>query len=425
VQTAGRTWQPHPAFTITQHDFFNHKTMKTFSYSTGVPGFRFSGIAGGLKKNGKKDIGLILADAPCAAAAAFTKNIVKAAPVIIGQKRLKSGMAQAVLVNSGNANACTGAQGIKDAEAASAALARELGIRQGLVVPSSTGVIGVPLPVEKLVAGVPALVTNAAPGAITNFSDAIMTTDTFPKIVALQDSIDGQMIRVCGVAKGAGMIMPDMATMLSYIVTNASIDRKLLASLVREKVELTYNRISVDGDMSTNDTVLVLASCKTKALINSVKSNSYKIFSNLIYEVMKRLARLIVQDGEGATKLLLINVRNAKTAAQAKQAAMTVANSPLVKTAFFGQDYNWGRVMAALGRSGAQFNMAKVDIFFNGLQSVHNGQGVTKHIGRLKKIMEKDCIEIVMDLKAGTKNCEVTTCDLSYEYVKINADYTT
>ncbi len=179
-----------------------------------------------------------------------------------------------------------------------------------------------------------------------------MTTDTFPKIVALQDTIDGQTIRVCGVAKGAGMIMPDMATMLSYIVTDASIDRKLLAALVREKVELTYNRISVDGDMSTNDTVLVLASCKTKILINSVKSDSYKLFSNLIYEVMKRLARLIVQDGEGATKLLLINLRNAKTAAQAKQAAMTVANSPLVKTAFFGQDYNWGTDHGGPGQIG-------------------------------------------------------------------------
>jgi glutamate N-acetyltransferase / amino-acid N-acetyltransferase len=399
--------------------------MKAFSYKKGVPGFRFAGISGGLKKNGKKDIGLILADAPSTAAAAFTKNIVKAAPVLIGQKRLKSGIAQAVLVNSGNANACTGAQGIKDCEASSAALARELGIRPGLVVPSSTGVIGVPLPVEKLIAGVPALVKNVSTGAISDFSDAIMTTDTFPKIIALQDTIDGETIRVCGVAKGAGMIMPDMATMLSYIVTNASIDRKLLAALVREKVELTYNRISVDGDMSTNDTVLVLASCKSNVLINSVKLDSYNLFANLLYEVMKRLSRLIVQDGEGATKLLLIIIRNAKTAAQAKQAAMTVANSPLVKTAFFGQDYNWGRIMAALGRSGAQFDMAKVDIFFNGIQSVNNGQGVTKNIKRLIKIMGRNCIEVAIDLKAGTKSCEVTTCDLSYDYVKINADYTT
>lgn len=399
--------------------------MKKFSYKKGVPGFQFSGVAGGLKKNGKKDIGLILADAPCTAAAAFTKNIVKAAPVIIGQKRLKSGMVQAVLVNSGNANACTGEQGILDGVAASAALARELGIRPGLVVPSSTGVIGVPLPVEKLVAGVPLLVKNAAPGAISDFSDAIMTTDTFPKIVALQETIDGHSIRVCGVAKGAGMIMPDMATMLSYIVTNASIDRKLLAKLVRENVELTYNRISVDGDMSTNDTVLVLASGKSKIEISSAESKRYKLFSNLMFEVMKQLARLIVRDGEGATKLLLLHLRNAKTALQAKQAAMTVANSPLVKTAFFGQDYNWGRIMAALGRSGAQFDMAKVDIFFNGIQSVHNGQGVIKNIGRLKKIMKKDCIEIAVDLKAGTKSCEVTTCDLSYDYIKINADYTT
>jgi glutamate N-acetyltransferase/amino-acid N-acetyltransferase len=216
-----------------------------------------------------------------------------------------------------------------------------------------------------------------------------------------------------------------MATMLSYIVTDADIHWKLLAALVRENVELTFNRISVDGDMSTNDTVLVLASGKSGQKIKNVKSNSYKVFSKLLYEVMKRLARLIVKDGEGATKLLLINIKNAKTAAQAKLAAMTVANSPLVKTAFFGQDYNWGRIMAALGRSGAQFDMAKVDLFFNGVQSVRNGLGVQKNIARLKTIMAKDCIEIAVDLKAGKQCCEVTTCDLSYDYVKINADYTT
>ena len=399
--------------------------MKTFPYKKGIPGFRFAGVAGGLKKNGKKDIGLILADEPCTAAAAFTKNIVKAAPVLIGQKRLKSGMAQAVLVNSGNANACTGPQGVRDGEAASSALARTLGIRPGLVVPSSTGVIGVPLPVDKIVAALPALVQHATPGGISNFTEAIMTTDTFPKIVALQDMVDGQPIKVCGVAKGAGMIMPDMATMLAYIVTDAAIDRKLLAALVRENVELTFNRISVDGDMSTNDTVLVLASGKSGQKIKSVKSDSYVAFSKLLFEVMKRLARLIVKDGEGATKLLLINIKNAKTAAQAKQAAMTVANSPLVKTAFFGQDYNWGRIMAALGRSGAQFDMAKVDLFFNGVQSVRDGQGVQKNIARLKTFMAKEFIEITIDLKAGRKCCEVTTCDLSYEYIKINADYTT
>jgi len=221
------------------------------------------------------------------------------------------------------------------------------------------------------------------------------------------------------------MIMPDMATMLSYIVTDAAIDRKLLAALVRENVELTFNRISVDGDMSTNDTVLVLASGKSGKQIKSAKSDIYKVFSNLIYEVMKRLSRLIIQDGEGATKLLFLNIKNAKTATQAKQAAMTVANSPLVKTAFFGEDYNWGRIMAALGRSGAQFDMAKVDIFFNGIQSVKDGQGVQKNIERIKTIMSKKRIQIAVDLKAGKQCCEVTTCDLSYEYVKINADYTT
>lgn len=399
--------------------------MKKFSPRTGVSGFRFAGVAGGLKKNGTKDIGLILADQPCTAAAAFTKNIVKAAPVLIGRKRLKSGITQAVLVNSGNANACTGEQGLRDAEATSAALARALGIRKGLVVPSSTGVIGVPLPVKKIVDAIPGLVKQASTSSVSDFSDAIMTTDTFPKIVALKDTVGPAAIKVCGIAKGAGMIMPDMATMLCYIVTDAAIDRKILTELVSRQVELTFNRISVDGDMSTNDSVMVLASGRSPMKINSRNSAAYKLFADLLFAAMQQLSRLIVKDGEGATKLLVFSVRNARTAGQAKQAAMTVANSPLVKTAFFGQDYNWGRIMAALGRSGAQFDQAKVDIFFNGIQGVDHGRAVLKNIPRLTKLIKKDQIKIAVDLKAGRHSCDVTTCDLSYEYVKINADYTT
>ncbi len=399
--------------------------MKKFTPRTGVPGFRFAGVAGGLKKDGAKDMGLILADQPCTAAAAFTKNVVKAAPVLIGKKRLKSGITQAVLVNSGNANACTGAQGLLDAEATSAALARTLGIRPGLVVPSSTGVIGVPLPVTTIEKALPGLVNQASASSVSDFSEAIMTTDTFPKIVALKDMAGTKSIKVCGIAKGAGMIMPDMATMLCYIVTDAAIDKKLLAELVRRQVELTFNRISVDGDMSTNDTVLVLASGRSDLQIKSKKSPAYRVFADLLFAVMKQLSRLIVKDGEGATKLLVFTVSHARTEGQARQAAMTVANSPLVKTAFFGQDYNWGRIMGALGRSGAQFDQAKVDIFFNGVQSVCNGQAVLKNTARLKKIMQKNEIDIAVDLKAGRHSFDVTTCDLSYDYVKINADYTT
>ncbi len=399
--------------------------MKKFSIREGVPGFTFSGVAGGLKKNGKKDIGLILADNPCAAAGAFTKNIVKAAPVLIGQKRLRAGLAQAVLVNSGNANACTGADGIRHAEAASAALACEIGIRHGLVIPSSTGVIGVPLPYQKIIDAVPQLVKMARTSAVADFSDAIMTTDTFPKIVALKDTVGGRTVKVCGVCKGAGMIMPQMATMLCYIVTDAAVSPKLLSRLVRQHVELTFNRITVDGDMSTNDTVLVLSGGASGIIINSETSAAGKSFSGLLHEVMRQLAYLVIKDGEGATKVLLINVRNAKTASQAKQAAMTVANSPLVKTAFFGEDYNWGRIMAALGRSGAQFDMNRVDIFFDRVQSVKAGQAILKNAPRLRDIMKKDEIEITADLNAGNYGCEVTTCDLSYDYVKINGEYTT
>jgi glutamate N-acetyltransferase/amino-acid N-acetyltransferase len=213
--------------------------------------------------------------------------------------------------------------------------------------------------------------------------------------------------------------------MLCYIVTDAVIDRKLLAAAVRQQVDLTFNRITIDGDMSTNDTVLALASGKSTATINKADSDSYKVFSNILHETMHQLAGLIVKDGEGATKVLLIQIRNARTETQAKQAAMTVANSPLVKTAFFGEDYNWGRIMAALGRSGAQFSMDRVDIFFNQIQSVKNGQGIVENIPKLKAVMKKDRIEIAVDLKAGSKTCDITTCDLSYDYIKINADYTT
>ncbi|MEI6126410.1 MAG: bifunctional glutamate N-acetyltransferase/amino-acid acetyltransferase ArgJ, partial [Pseudomonadota bacterium] len=366
--------------------------MKAFNVNEGVPGFRFAGTLARIKKTTGKDLGLIVGDGPYTAAGAFTKNRVKAAPVVLCKKKLQKGFAQAVLVNSGNANACTGDRGMTDAASCCRSLAAEAGIKEGLVLPSSTGVIGVPLPAEKIIRALPGLVQKASKSGIADFASAIMTTDTFPKIVALEDTVEGKTIKVCGIAKGAGMIMPDMATMLAFIVTDAAVEKRLLAQLVQQKVEETFNRISVDGDMSTNDSVIVLASGKASKPIAGLRSPGYKVFSSLLYEVMHRLSGMIVRDGEGATKLITINVVNARSTGDAKKAALTVANSCLVKTAFFGQDYNWGRIMAALGRSGAYLNMQVVDIYFNGIQGVKNGQGVQKNIEKLKKAITKDTI---------------------------------
>jgi len=399
--------------------------MKTFSPREGVPGFRFAATLAGIKKRTGLDLGLILCETPGTAAGVFTKNRVKAAPVIICKKKLARGSARAVRVNGGNANACAGAEGLRQAAACCARVAEVAGISPALVLPASTGVIGVPLPADKIKGAVPALVAQASKNSIAQVASAMMTTDTFPKVVALQDSIRGKTVKVCGIAKGAGMIMPDMATMLAFIVTDAAVDKKTLSQIVREHVQTTFNRISVDGDMSTNDSVIMLASGTSACIGTGKKTRAYGVFSSLVHEVMKRLACMIVRDGEGATKLITVRVMHARTAADAKRAAMHVANSCLVKTAFFGGDYNWGRIMAALGSSGAFFQMDLVDIFFDGIQGVKNGQSVTGNNSRLKKIFKKDAIALTIDLQAGKGCCEVITCDLSYDYVKINADYTT
>jgi glutamate N-acetyltransferase/amino-acid N-acetyltransferase len=399
--------------------------VKSFSFKEGIPGFLFSGISSGIKKDQTKDLGLIVSTQPCTAAGVFTKNRVKAAPVLICRKRLQQGPIQAVLANSGNANVCNGGKGLKAAKITCANVSSCLGIKESLVVPCSTGIIGVPLPSEKIIKAIPKLVKKATPAGISDFAESILTTDTYTKIIACKDTLNGEKIKVCGIAKGAGMIMPDMATMLAFIVSNIAIEKTLLSQLLKRHVEETFNRITVDGDMSTNDTVLVLANGQSRTIINSPKTRGYKAFETMLYEVMKRLSYLIVKDGEGATKLINILVMNAKTASDAKKAALKVANSCLVKTAFFGEDFNWGRIMAALGSSGVLFNTEKVAISLNNIQAVYNGQGIIENIAKLKKSLKKKTIQVTIDLKKGGGCCEVSTCDLSFDYVKINAAYTT
>ena len=399
--------------------------MKSFSLREGVPGFLAAGIAAGIKKNGDRDLGLLLSEKPCVAAGVFTNNRVKAAPVLVCKKRLQKGIAQAVLVNSGNANACTGKDGLNSALLTCSEAAHGLGIPEHLVLPCSTGVIGVPLPAVSINKALPGLIKRASPEGIADFSEAIMTTDTFPKVVTRSAVLNGDLIKVCGIAKGSGMIMPQMATMLAFILTNAAIKKDLLTTLLKKTAEETFNRISVDGETSTNDTVLLLASGVASRLIQRKNSAEYKKFALVLQEVMRELALLIVRDGEGATKLISIRVLHAKSLRDAQNAAFRVANSPLFKTACFGGDYNWGRIMAALGNSGAAFEAEKVEITINNLLAVKNGQEVAKNHLRLKNAFKNKRLDISINLHNGRHTCEVFTCDLSYDYVKINAAYTT
>ncbi len=399
--------------------------MKSFPIKEGVPGFLFSGVACGLKKDNQKDLGLIVSTNPCSAAGVFTKNRVQAAPVVLCKKRLQKGRVQAVLVNSGNANAFIGKPGIDNAVVTCDELSSYLGVNKNLVAPCSTGVIGVPLATEKIIGAFPELVKKASSGGIPAFAEAIMTTDSFPKTTALKSTVNGETIKICGIAKGAGMIMPDMATMLCFIVTNAAIEKPLLKQLLLQHTDETFNRITVDGEMSTNDTVLLLTNGHAKNTITGKSSKAYKAFSAMLHDVMKKLALMIVKDGEGATKLITIRIVNAKTESDAKKAARKVANSLLVKTAFFGEDFNWGRIMGALGSSGAAMNPEKVTIYFNNIIGVKNGQGIGKNLARLQNTVKQDTINVRIDLHNGSKEYEIHTCDLSYEYVKINAEYTT
>ncbi|MEE4364638.1 MAG: bifunctional glutamate N-acetyltransferase/amino-acid acetyltransferase ArgJ, partial [Desulfotignum sp.] len=309
-----------------------------------INGFSFAGIHAGIKKNGRRDLGLILCDKPAAAAAVFTKNQVKAAPVILGQQMIKKGLCQAVLVNSGNANCFTGEQGIKDAQHSARLAADTFGIPEDLIMVCSTGVIGAPMPMDRLASGVPQLKTQIASGTLDDFADAILTTDLAPKTVMKTANIETdrglQTVSMAGVAKGSGMIRPDMATMLAYVLTDAHISAPDLKSALTAACDKSFNRITVDGDTSTNDTLLCLAGGTGPAHIQD--ETSLAVFQDLLERVCMDLARQIVQDGEGATKVVQITVKGAAAQQDAFRAAEAIAHSSLVKTAIYGEDPNWG-----------------------------------------------------------------------------------
>jgi len=389
-----------------------------------VPGFLANGIHVGIKDEQKKDLSLIYSTVPARAAAVFTTNAFKAAPVLLDMERIKAGFAQAILTNSGNANAATGREGYEDARVMSAALSGKLDIRDDLVFVASTGVIGHRLPVTKIESGMGRLIRGLRPEGIEDAEDAIMTTDRFPKISIRKGRIGRREITLCGVAKGAGMIEPNMATMLAYVMTDADIEGSVLDRIFRRAVDRSFNAISVDGCMSTNDTAIILANGMAEnQTIHGGQGAS--VFRDLLGAVMSELSQAMVRDGEGATKLIRIDVQGARTLKEAKKIAYAVANSNLFKTACFGGDPNWGRIISAAGSTGIPLEVDAVEVYFDDTAVFRDSCGIPVNVKQLEKIMGGDELNLRIQLGLGTKSFCMHTSDLTYDYVKINAHYHT
>ena len=391
-------------------------------------GFSAGAVYAGIKSKKKNDLMILTSGGNCVCSAAFTKNTVKAAPVLISKKNLDKtkGAVRALMVNSGNANAVTGPQGMKDTEDILKYIASKLGIKKDEVLMCSTGIIGRRLDVDVVKKGIDEIFKQglyAVNGA--SCTEAIMTTDTFEKTAGVVLDISGKKVSICGISKGAGMIAPNMATLLAFITTDANIEKKLLDEITKYCVEKTFNLITVDGDMSTNDTLMVFANGMAENDIIKKGSKDAEVFRDALCEVMLKLAKDIVKDGEGATKFIEISVSGAKTESDAKEIALAIANSNLVKTAIFGQDPNWGRILSAAGSTKIKFNFEKVDLKINNYDIIKNGLPLLDKKSSWDNLMKKDEIKIMFDVKMGKKSATVYTSDLSYEYVKINAEYST
>jgi glutamate N-acetyltransferase / amino-acid N-acetyltransferase len=391
---------------------------------TAPQGFRAAGLHCGIKKHGLLDLALVVSDRSGPIAGVFTKNQVVAAPVILDRLHLRRGVARAILVNSGNANACTGRQGMAAAKRTAALVARALQIPVHEVFIGSTGVIGRALPVERIVKALPDLFDQLSRRGGANAARAILTTDLKAKSVARQQRINGRSITIGGMAKGSGMIHPDMATMLCYLTTDAAITRPALQRALTHAVNESFNCISVDGDTSTNDTVLCLANGMAGNEVIREGTESFRQFVQLLTEACQPLAMAICQDGEGVTKVVKIEVSGARSRLEASQVAKTIGTSNLVKTALFGEDANWGRVMAAIGRAGVPLNPSKVSVSFDGIPMVRNGVGLgLKAERRIAKIFQRKEFTIHVGLGQGNHRSHLWTTDLSYDYVRINASY--
>lgn len=383
-------------------------------------GFTAGAVACGVKYPDRLDVAVVLSERPCTAAAVYTKNEVVAAPIVVTRRHLAAAKPRAIVVNSGNANACTGVQGERDAGAVCAAVAQRLGLKTNEVAVASTGVIGVRLPLDRIVKGLSALALSPEGGA--DAARAIMTTDTRPKTATREVTLAGGSVRVGGMAKGAGMIHPDLATLLCFVTTDAAIDAASLQLAVTDAAEHSFNSISVDGDTSTNDTLLVLANGASGVEIGESDGPA---FTDALREVCLELARAIVADGEGATKVFEVRVSGARDAREARLAARTIASSNLVKTAVHGADPNWGRVLAAAGRSGARVDDRRASVRIDGQAVYDRGTPCRYDAAALRRALEGNEIVIELDLALGDASAHAWGCDLTAEYVRINSDYTT
>ncbi|GJL69588.1 MAG: arginine biosynthesis bifunctional protein ArgJ [Nitrospirales bacterium] len=391
---------------------------------TAPQGFVAAGMHSGIKKTQQLDLTMIVSEKPGPIAGVFTSNKLPAAPVILDRLYLKRGTGQAFIINSGNANAFTGPEGLAHAREMSQRVADQLTIPLHHVFVGSTGVIGVPLPISAIRSGIPILISRLRKAGHQEAAKAIMTTDTCPKEIAIQDRIGGKTVTIGGIAKGSGMIHPDMATMLAYVTTDAAIDQKTLQATFRAVTKQTFNCISVDGETSTNDTALCLANGKAGNLAIKTGTTAHGQFEALLFQVCHHLAMEIVRDGEGATKIIEFQITQASSDRAAKQFANTLATSPLVKTAIFGTDPNWGRIVAALGRAGAPVKAEKLLIEFNKIPIVQNGKGLGPQVERrIKQEMKKPFLTISISLGMGKGSSKIWTTDLTYDYVKINASY--
>jgi glutamate N-acetyltransferase/amino-acid N-acetyltransferase len=394
--------------------------------STNPPeGFLFSACTAGIKASGKPDLALALAPDGAAAAAIFTRNQIVAAPVTVGREHLRrgQGMMRALIVNAGNANCATGKQGLKAASSVCIGVARQLQVSPHRVFPSSTGIIGVQLPVEKIHAALPALMNAATSGpeAFDQFANAILTTDTHKKVAAQSITFNQRQVTLAGVAKGAGMIHPNMATMLVYLFTDLAASPRELQRCIQEAADQSFNNISIDGDTSTNDTALLLASGKSGVQFKSVRDE----FQAALTKVCRSLAAQIVADGEGVKHVVRLTIEQARTRSEARQIGKTIANSPLVKTAWAGADPNWGRILAAIGYSGVKINPDRINIYLGEQQICRHGAACPFDHDRAHAYMSEPVYEIRIALGAGSAGLEFLSCDLTAEYVQINADYST
>jgi len=389
-----------------------------------IPGFQLSSVASGVKKNGKKDLALIFSDVPAKAAAVYTTNVVKAAPVILGQERIKLGLCQAIVINSGIANAFTGTSGYQNAVQTTKDISASLGIEENLIIPSSTGLIGGPLPVSRIKRAIPNLISKLGPGGVEEVAKAIMTTDKFPKFAFRKIKFGKKEGTIAAIGKGAGMICPNMATMLCFIITDININKTTLKKALVNSVDNSFNKIIVDGDTSTNDSVIMLSNGVLDNNEITLKSSHYSRFEKILTELNTEIAELIVKDGEGATKVVKIDVQGARTVKEAEKIARTVGNSLLVKTAFFGEDPNWGRILAAAGRAGVMFNPDKVEMLFDDKRVIKNGARYQAE-SKFAPVFKKSKFTVTIKLKEGNASSYVITSDLSHEYVTINSEYRT